>query len=139
MASGPITSWEIDGETVETVSDFIFWAPKSLKPMRTFCTDQGSALTGSVGPRWEGIQTQTGGVSTHSGVTAARQRLTQQCKKAIVQHKLIKKSGRISQDLEETPRAGHCACSTVLPTRQGPAAAARVALPRTAEASGQHL
>ena len=30
MASGPITSWEIDGETVETVSDFIFGAPKSL-------------------------------------------------------------------------------------------------------------
>ena len=30
MASGPITSWEIDGETVETVSDFISWAPKSL-------------------------------------------------------------------------------------------------------------
>ena len=30
-ASGPITSWEIDGETVETVSDFIFWAPKSLQ------------------------------------------------------------------------------------------------------------
>ena len=30
MASGPITSWEIDGETVETVSDFILWAPKSL-------------------------------------------------------------------------------------------------------------
>ena len=30
VASGPITSWEIDGETVETVSDFIFWAPKSL-------------------------------------------------------------------------------------------------------------
>ena len=29
-ASGPITSWAIDGETVETVSDFIFWAPKSL-------------------------------------------------------------------------------------------------------------
>ena len=29
MASGPITPWEIDGETVETVSDFIFWAPKS--------------------------------------------------------------------------------------------------------------
>ena len=28
MASGPIASWEIDGETVETVSDFIFWAPK---------------------------------------------------------------------------------------------------------------
>ena len=31
MASGPITSWEIDGETVETVSDFIFWDPKSLQ------------------------------------------------------------------------------------------------------------
>ena len=31
MASGPITSWELDGETVETVSDFIFWAPKSLQ------------------------------------------------------------------------------------------------------------
>ena len=32
MASGPITWWEIDGETVETVSDFNFWAPKSLQP-----------------------------------------------------------------------------------------------------------
>ena len=31
MASGPITSWEIDGETVDTVSEFIFWAPKSLQ------------------------------------------------------------------------------------------------------------
>ena len=31
MASGPIALWEIDGETVETVSDFIFWAPKSLQ------------------------------------------------------------------------------------------------------------
>ena len=31
MKSGPITSWEIHGETVETVSDFIFWAPKSLQ------------------------------------------------------------------------------------------------------------
>ena len=29
--SSPITSWEIDGETVEAVSDFIFWAPKSLQ------------------------------------------------------------------------------------------------------------
>ena len=33
MASSPITSWEIDGETVETVSDFIFWAPKLLQMM----------------------------------------------------------------------------------------------------------
>ena len=32
-ASGPITSWQIDGETVETVSDFIIWAPKSLQMM----------------------------------------------------------------------------------------------------------
>ena len=31
MASGPITSWKIDGETMETVTDFIFWAPKSLQ------------------------------------------------------------------------------------------------------------
>ena len=31
MASGPITSWQIDGETVETVADFIFWPPKSLQ------------------------------------------------------------------------------------------------------------
>ena len=31
MVSGPITSWEIDGETVERVSDFIFGAPKSLQ------------------------------------------------------------------------------------------------------------
>ena len=31
MASGPITSWEIDGDTMETVSDFIFLSPKSLQ------------------------------------------------------------------------------------------------------------
>ena len=31
MASGPLTSWEIDGETVETVSDFFWGAPKSLQ------------------------------------------------------------------------------------------------------------
>ena len=31
MVSGPITSWQIDGETVETVADFIFGAPKSLQ------------------------------------------------------------------------------------------------------------
>ena len=35
MASGPITSWEIDGETVETVSDFILGAPKSLQMVTT--------------------------------------------------------------------------------------------------------
>ena len=31
MASGPITSWDLDGETAETVADFISWAPKSLQ------------------------------------------------------------------------------------------------------------
>ena len=31
MASGPITSWQMDGETVETVSDLFFWVPKSLQ------------------------------------------------------------------------------------------------------------
>ena len=31
MASSPITSWQIDGETMRTVTDFIFWAPKSLQ------------------------------------------------------------------------------------------------------------
>ena len=31
MASGPITSWQIDGETMETVTDFIFWGSKSLQ------------------------------------------------------------------------------------------------------------
>ena len=31
MASGPFTSWQIGGETVETVADFMFWAPKSLQ------------------------------------------------------------------------------------------------------------
>ena len=35
MASCPITSWEIDGETVKTVSDFIFWVPKSLQMVIT--------------------------------------------------------------------------------------------------------
>ena len=31
MASGPITSWQIDGETTETETDFVFWAPQSLQ------------------------------------------------------------------------------------------------------------
>ena len=31
MTSSPITLWQIDGETVETVTDFVFWAPKSLQ------------------------------------------------------------------------------------------------------------
>ena len=35
MASGPITSWQIDEETMETVTDFIFFAPSSLKMVNT--------------------------------------------------------------------------------------------------------
>ena len=35
MASGPTTSWQIDGETMETVRDFIIWAPKSLQMVTT--------------------------------------------------------------------------------------------------------
>ena len=41
MASGPITSWEIDGEIVETVSDFIFWAPKHCR----WCCSHEKTLT----------------------------------------------------------------------------------------------
>ena len=33
MASGPITSWQIDGETMETVADFIFWGSKLYIPL----------------------------------------------------------------------------------------------------------
>ena len=33
MISGPITSWQIDGETMETVTDFLSWSPKSLQMM----------------------------------------------------------------------------------------------------------
>ena len=35
MPSSPITSWQIDGKTMETVRDFIFWAPKSLQMVTT--------------------------------------------------------------------------------------------------------
>ena len=37
MASSPITSWQIDGETMETVRDFTFWAPKSMQMVTTAC------------------------------------------------------------------------------------------------------
>ena len=51
MASGPITSWEIDGETVETVSDFIFWAPKSLQMVTgTMKLKDASSLEGKLWP-----------------------------------------------------------------------------------------
>ena len=36
MASGPITSWQINGKTLETVADFIFWAPKLLQMVIAF-------------------------------------------------------------------------------------------------------
>ena len=43
MASDPITSWQIDGETMETVTDFIFWAPKSLQMAAvTICSGFGA-------------------------------------------------------------------------------------------------
>ena len=35
LASGAITSWQIDGKTMETVTDFIFWSPKSLQMVTT--------------------------------------------------------------------------------------------------------
>ena len=49
MASGPITSWEIDGETVETVSDFILGAPKSPKMVIASLKDSYS-LEGKLWP-----------------------------------------------------------------------------------------
>ena len=44
MASGPITSWEIAGETGQTVSDFIFWAPKSLQMVTAAMKDAYSLV-----------------------------------------------------------------------------------------------
>ena len=49
MASGPITSWQIDGETVETVADFIFWAPKSVQ-MVTAAMKNAYSLEGKLWP-----------------------------------------------------------------------------------------
>ena len=51
MRSGPITSWQIDGETVETVSDFIFWgAPKSLQMIAAMKLKDAYFLEGKLGP-----------------------------------------------------------------------------------------
>ena len=51
MASGPITSWEIDGETVETVSDFNFGAPKSLQMVIAAMKLKGAySLEGKIWP-----------------------------------------------------------------------------------------
>ena len=46
MASGPITSWEIDGETVETVSDFIFWGSKITADGACSCEIKRGLLLG---------------------------------------------------------------------------------------------
>ena len=48
MASGPITSWEIDGETVETVADFIFGAPISLMMIAPMKLKDGYSLEGKL-------------------------------------------------------------------------------------------
>ena len=51
MASGPITSWEIDGETMETVSDFILGAPKSLQMVTAAMKLKGAySLEGKLWP-----------------------------------------------------------------------------------------
>ena len=53
MASGPITSWEIDGETLETVSDFIFGAPKSLQMViAAMKLKDAYSLEGKLSPTW---------------------------------------------------------------------------------------
>ena len=62
MASSPTTSWEIDEETVETVSDFIFWAPKSLHMVKIKADQHHTGRWGilfpltsgaTAGPSWE--------------------------------------------------------------------------------------
>ena len=53
MASGPITSWQIDGETVETVSDFIFWTPKPLqRVIAAMKLKDPYSLVGKLWPTW---------------------------------------------------------------------------------------
>ena len=63
--SGPITSWQIDGETVETVAEFIFWDPKSLQmviaAMKLKDLLLGRKVIAGVQPRWiQGIRTEDG-------------------------------------------------------------------------------
>ena len=51
MASGPITSWQIDGDTVETLPDFIFWAPESLQMVTAAMKLKGTySLKGKLWP-----------------------------------------------------------------------------------------
>ena len=59
MASGPITWWEIDGETVEIVSDFIFWAPESLQMVTAAMKLKDAySLEEKLWPTWQHIQKQ---------------------------------------------------------------------------------
>ena len=51
MASGPVTSWQINGETVETVSDFFLWAPESLQMViAAMKLKDAYSLEGKLGP-----------------------------------------------------------------------------------------
>ena len=51
MASGPVTSWQINGETVETVADLFFWAPKSLQMViAAMKLKDAYSLEGKLGP-----------------------------------------------------------------------------------------
>ena len=53
MESGPITSWQVDRETMETVADFIFWAPKSLQMVIAAMKLKDSySLEGKLWPTW---------------------------------------------------------------------------------------
>ena len=50
LASGPITSWQIVGETMETETDFIFWAPESLQMMTTMKLKDACSLEEKLWP-----------------------------------------------------------------------------------------
>ena len=84
MASGPITSWEIDGQTVETVSDFIFWAPKSLQMVIQFSSVQFSCsvVSDSLGPH-ESQQARPPCLSPTPGVYPDLRPSSQRCQPAI--------------------------------------------------------
>ena len=56
MASRPITSWQIDGETMETVTDFIFWGPESLKMMTAAMKLKDAPWKKSYEPQFSSVQ-----------------------------------------------------------------------------------
>ena len=59
MASGPITSWQIDGETMETVTAFIFWVPKSLQMVtEAMKLEDACSLEGKLWPPRQHIKKQ---------------------------------------------------------------------------------